>query len=157
VGELYPLLLDENEETLRRRLLATLPLHALCAWVEGEALLPLLIAAVSHHGVPWNTNDLRRCAKLWSRGPDGYDPFDTLAEIGQQLTRWFPAAVGPGGVLLPDSSPFQHGFAGLVMLADWLGSHTAFFPFSEPGDTDRMAFARARAEEAVAAPPPTLR
>lgn len=37
------------------------------------------------------------------------------------------------------------------MLADWLGSHRAFFPFSNGHDPDRMAFARQAARKAVAA------
>ncbi|MGZ8350195.1 MAG: CRISPR-associated helicase Cas3' [Allosphingosinicella sp.] len=151
VRELYPLLCDESEVDLRSQLFDTLPVADLCAWVEDDAVQPLLVAAVSHHGTPWNTQDPHRCRHLWLPGPDGYDPFATLRELAACLRRWFPAAFDTGGVLLPDSAPFQHAFAGLVMLADWLGSHTGFFPFSEPDDADRMAFARGRALESLAA------
>lgn len=82
---------------------------------------------------------------------DGYDPFAAIEELGAGLRAWFPDALAPGGPLLPLSPPFQHTFAGLVMLADWLGSHRAFFPFSNGEEPDRMAFARPRAREALAA------
>jgi CRISPR-associated endonuclease/helicase Cas3 len=147
VRELRPLLSDRD---LQRRLSEALPIKVLCAWIEGCAFFPLLVASVSHHGTPWNTREERRCAHLWRAGGDGYDPFAALAEIGGRLPAWFPAAFETGGPLIPDNAQFQHAFAGLVMLADWLGSHRAFFPFSNGHDPERMTFARRAAGEALA-------
>jgi CRISPR-associated endonuclease/helicase Cas3 len=44
------------------------------------------------------------------------------------LDSWFGAfAAGPP---MPDLPAFHHAFAGLLMLADWLGSDTRFFLFA---------------------------
>ncbi|MCV4607986.1 HD domain-containing protein, partial [Escherichia coli] len=53
----------------------------------------------------------------------------------------------------------QHRFAGLVMLADWIGSDTHYFPYRASPYEDRAALARdaaARALRAIGlAPPPS--
>ncbi len=51
VRELYPLLCDESEVELRSRLFDTLPIANLCAWVENDAVRPLLVAAVFSPGI----------------------------------------------------------------------------------------------------------
>lgn len=149
VRELWPLLCDPNAVDLRQRLGEALPIEALCAWVEGCAFLPLLVASVSHHGTPWDTKEYP-CAHLWRMGEDRYNPFAAMTDIGGKLPAWFPAAFEAGGPLIADDAHVQHAFAGLVMLADWLGSHRIFFPFSNGDDPDRMTFARRAAREAVA-------
>jgi CRISPR-associated endonuclease/helicase Cas3 len=63
---------------------------------------------------------------------------------------WFPLAFEPGGKPLPSAPEFQHLFAGIVMLADWLGSDTRFFPYSVD-NRDRMPFARSQASTALQA------
>jgi CRISPR-associated endonuclease/helicase Cas3 len=43
-----------------------------------------------------------------------------------------PTSLQNGGQsALPDAPAFGHLFAGLVQLADWLGSDTDFFPYPE--------------------------
>ena len=42
-------------------------------------------------------------------------------------------------------------FAGLLMLADWLGSDTRFFPFANGADPDRMLLSRRAADVAMRA------
>jgi CRISPR-associated endonuclease/helicase Cas3 len=54
-----------------------------------------------------------------------------------------------GGTPLPDAPPLWHAIAGLVMLADWLGSDTDFFPFANGSDVNRMTRARANAINAL--------
>jgi len=66
------------------------------------------------------------------------------------MRTWFPLAFASNQPSLPNSEAFQHGFAGLVMLADWLGSDRAFFPFADDC-ADRMPFARAAADRALRA------
>lgn len=155
-GHVQEILPPFQEGTVGDRVFATLPFETMCGWGQEETMLSLLAASFSHHGTPI---DLRRAdtkqryafLRLWAPAPDGYDPFATITELGTALLRWFPEAFERGGTLLSDTPSLQHAFAGLVMLADWLGSDTEFFPYSESGDGDRMEFARARAKSALAA------
>jgi CRISPR-associated endonuclease/helicase Cas3 len=63
------------------------------------------------------------------------------------LDSWFGAfAAGPP---MPDLPAFHHAFAGLLMLADWLGSDTRFFPFAHGAAADRMAYAGPVARRAL--------
>jgi len=68
--------------------------------------------------------------------------------MGDHLIKWFPDAFEPAQTL-PESPAFPHAFAGLLMLADWLGSDTEFFPYSNGSTDDRMASARPKAMEAL--------
>lgn len=119
----------------------------ICAW--GEASEPLLIASISHHGRPikkeqygdWNKN-------IWKSVARSYSPSTVLKEIGERAEAIYPQAFEPGGEPLPETHAFAHLFAGLVQLADWLGSDTTFFPFSKPGE-DRAASAKKKARHAI--------
>jgi CRISPR-associated endonuclease/helicase Cas3 len=114
-----------------RHLVDKLPVAAICTW--GNAVDPLLKASISHHGRPLN-EDVRD----WNRGNwhpvnarQGaclYDPALVLGAIGHAVVELFPEGFEPGGDPLPDSARFGHLFAGLMQLADWLGSDTRFFP-----------------------------
>lgn len=123
-------------------------IEKICAW--GDASEPLLIASISHHGRPlkkdnpgdWNKN-------IWKAVAGAYAPADVLKEIGDRAEAIFPQAFEPGGKPLPDAHAFGHLFAGLVQLADWLGSDTDFFPFSERGE-DRAVTAKEKARKAIA-------
>lgn len=133
-----------------RQFRAALP-PALGRWGAFE----LLFAAIGHHGRPVAIDVSRADVRLWAarRLPSGEvrDPIQGVADLVARARGWFPAAFDPGPEL-PDAPAFQHAFAGLVMLADWLGSdrHDAMFPFGEAGE-DRMPFARERARRAVEA------
>lgn len=152
VRELLPLFTTDR---LSGRLAAVVPLATIAGWGSDAAICGLLAAAFSHHGTPFTPYesgpDQYRFARLWEASSDGYDPFAAIAEFASALERWFPAAFDPAGEPLPDSTTFQHAFAGLVMLADWLGSDAGFFPYSREGDGDRMAFAREQAANALRA------
>jgi len=69
----------------------------------------------------------RTWARLW-RPFEGHDPMAAVAELVDWARQAFPRAFEPGGEPLPGHPRFQHLFAGLVMLADWLGSHPHWFP-----------------------------
>ncbi|MEY6432160.1 CRISPR-associated endonuclease Cas3'' [Thioalkalicoccus limnaeus] len=132
-------------------LVALLPVEAICTW--GEAVEPLLKASISHHGRPIieRVGDWKRA--IWKPvvGPEGqtlYDPAPVLAEIGLRAVELYPDAFTSGGDPLPDAPAFGHLFAGLVQLADWLGSDTAFFPFSALGE-DRAKTSVDYADRAV--------
>lgn len=123
-------------------------IEKICAW--GDASEPLLIASISHHGRPikkdnpgdWNRN-------IWKAVAGTYTPADVLKEIGRRAEEIFPQAFESGGEPLPNAPAFGHLLAGLVQLADWLGSDTNFFPFSEKGE-DRAVTAKERARKAIA-------
>lgn len=133
------------------RVTAGLPLEAMDTW--GEAVIPLLFASISHHGRP-----VDECAtfSIWQPIREGatciYDPAETVAAMGACVQTLYPLAFTSDAPDLPNSSAFAHLFAGLVQLADWLGSDSrpGFFPYSEPGE-DRAATALQRAQNALRA------
>lgn len=132
-----------------KKLMATLPSAELDAWCADGGACELLVAAIGHHGRPV------RCGgnpdpSLW-RVEHSLDPFAGIASLAAAARAWFPAAFSSAsGGDLSDTPRFQHAFAGLVMLADWLGSDRGFFRYADDLD-DRMPFARTTAREAVQA------
>lgn len=114
-----------------------------------------LLAAVSHHGDPVMLPDqlvdlggdvMRR---VWE--PLGaYRPLVAAGELLDLAARHFPLAFNADAPPLPEAPRLVHAFAGLVSLADWIGSNTETWAF--PYDAheraeiaDRMIFARQRA------------
>ncbi|WP_165873417.1 CRISPR-associated endonuclease Cas3'', partial [Parasulfuritortus cantonensis] len=145
------------DDTLREGAVAALGLADMATWfVDPDTdMLHLLVAAISHHGEPAYTldqldaYDSEHARKLWR--PDAtYDPFAALAELGQAARETFPSAFEVEAEPLSLTEPLEHRFAGLLMLADWLGSHRdAFFPFHQEGS--RIPWARRQAKKALAA------
>lgn len=136
------------------RVLRGLPLDAMDSW--GHATLALLYASISHHGRPVVED---ASFAIWQPVRSGstclYDPADAVSAMGQRVQAMFPVAFSPHAAEqadLPDAPAFAHLFAGLVQLADWLGSDTrsGFFPYTEPGE-DRLATAPQRARHALQA------
>jgi CRISPR-associated endonuclease/helicase Cas3 len=131
------------------RVTAGLPLQALNAW--GEAAGPLLYASISHHGRPVGDE---ATYSIWQPVRDGqqvvYDPADTVAAMGARVQTLYPHAFVADAPDLPNAPAFAHLFAGLVQLADWLGSDTrsGFFPYSQPGE-DRATTALQRARRVL--------
>ncbi len=132
------------------RLYEVLQPERFAVWGEtAEACGRLFVAAICHHGKPYRLH-FDPDSTPW-RSWRGMDPFDGIRDLAGKAIEWFPEAEGHDGLALPANAEFQHGFAGLVQLADWMGSNTKFFPFGETEDPDRMDFARMRAREVVAA------
>jgi CRISPR-associated endonuclease/helicase Cas3 len=125
-----------------------LDLPLLNTW--GSALT-LLCAAISHHGRPAEIPHMlpAQLDPLWAPRPER-DPFAGITALVADTKRWLPEA-WTGTSPLPDVPAFQHGFCGLVQLADWLGSDTGFFPYSTEDEGDRWPIACAAAERALAA------
>jgi CRISPR-associated endonuclease/helicase Cas3 len=113
----------------------------------GDAGWGLLLAAISHHGRPASQEQAWQPV-LW-RPSQGRDPKAGIERLAVCCRTWFPVAF-TAGPSLPQAPEFQHAFAGLVMLADWIGSDRAVFTFSDE-DGDRADFARCKASELVAA------
>lgn len=143
------------DEELQPRFLDAIDYPTLCTWFddpEGEGALRLLLASVSHHGKPIELDDteahLQRPLWLESGGVDPIADITTLLNAAREL---FPGAFLDDSSTLPATPALQHRFAGLVMLADWLGSHAeGFFPFHH-GEGRRAEFARRAAERALRA------
>jgi CRISPR-associated endonuclease/helicase Cas3 len=127
----------------RELLFRSLPFDELCGWGADETALRLLVASIAHHGRPFAIGGNHQ-ETPW-RPARGLDPFAGIADLSERTRRWFPDAFRTAYHLLPAAPHFQHAFSGLVMLADWLGSDTTFFPFSEEEAGDRIHFARSRA------------
>lgn len=122
-------------------------IEKICLW--GDAIDPLLIASISHHGRPLKDNPVDYAQDIiWKKVSDAYSPAIILKEIGARAESLYPQAFEPGDKPLPEAHAFAHLFAGLVQLADWLGSDTAFFPYSE-AEEDRAHTAKDKAREAI--------
>lgn len=122
------------------------PLSVLNDW--GDGVGDLLLAALGHHGRPYgiDASASKWNPQLW-QSRDGFDPNAGLDDLLSRCRRWYPLAFERDADLLPASASFGHAFAGLVMLADWIGSNPLFFPFRTDIGDDRMSFARVRARD----------
>jgi len=123
----------------------------LCKWGLDQDI-GLLYAVLAHHGRPINY-DLT-AAKSWGSVKTAdftYDPVSASIELGTAVCRWFPEAFLRDSEQLPTRPQFAHFFAGMVALADWLGSDRRFFPFVRDLDPDYMNRAREQARRAVSA------
>lgn len=111
-----------------------------------------LLAILSHHGGPPEDSPMaaRGHPTLW-KPAGGYAPLVALTDLVRAALDWFPAHrldCRP----LPAAPPFWHGFAGLVALADRLGSDERVFTYPEgpaPGES-RIGFALRTARRIVA-------
>ena len=119
---------------------AGLPIAEIVVWGD-ESVSELLQASISHHGRPLGENHAQQTALIWKpvlnkSGVVLYDPAATMASMGERLRQSYPLAFARCDRPLPNQPAFAHLFAGLVQLADWLGSDTreGFFPYSKPGE-----------------------
>lgn len=121
-------------------------IEKICTW--GDAVDSLLTASISHHGRPIKDAP-GISSSIWKSHDGKYDPAVVLKEIAASAPLIFPRAFETEGQALPNAPAFGHLFAGLVQLADWLGSDTRFFVFAEPGE-NRAATATGMADKAIA-------
>lgn len=99
-----------------------------------------------------------RISGMWEKTPT-YDPWVNLKALDARLRSWFPEAFAPAddGTSednLAEYPVLEHFFAGLVMLADWIGSDVRFFPYcGQAGrptpDRDPLPYARKAAARAL--------
>jgi CRISPR-associated endonuclease/helicase Cas3 len=134
--------------------LAGLPIAEIASWGD-QAAFQLLNASISHHGRPLGEDPAKQTDCIWKpvldkSGAVLYDPAVTTACMGDRLRQSYPRAFVECHRPLPDQPAFAHLFAGLVQLADWLGSDTreGFFPYTKPGE-NRVETAPGRATYAV--------
>lgn len=120
-------------------------MEAMMAW--GEPVPELLAAAIAHHGRPVAPPHVPRLAN-WPVLAH-YDWQIEARQLADALDRWFPDAFERGGQTLPAAPAFQHLVAGLVALADWVGSDERFFNYEPELRADYNQCARAQARNAV--------
>ena len=116
----------------------------------GEGFVPLLLAALAHHGRPAKRPSLTGSGppELWEPFA-GYDPLATAKLLGERSRAWFPTAFSAAGLPLPNFPALAHLFAGVVALADQIGSDREFFEFEPAAVPNYIDRARAQAEEAI--------
>ena len=118
---------------------------------RGETFCGLFIAALSHHGLPVQLEGGRSPnPRIW-RDYSGLEPREYVQRVGELARGWFPAAWQSGAPPLPSAPAFQHMFLGLCILADWIGSNEAWFPFCDEPRDDYMGEARGKARGAMKA------
>lgn len=146
VRELLAVLTSETR--VQARIDGVLNVEEIAGWGAAR----LLVAAIAHHGAPMNLHgsDLPPPEPgLWE--PRGsVDPVAGMGDLSRRARGWFPTCTGEAEPFDEEAAPFQHAFSGLLTLADWIGSDSDLFPFSEEGSEDRMTFAREAARRAIA-------
>lgn len=141
--------------TNAQTILAGLPIADIASWGDAAAF-ELLNASISHHGRPLGDDpSMQGVDSIWMPVADGdgkvlYDPSATIVQMGERVRKSYPLAFSSSEGQLPDQPAFAHLFAGLVQLADWLGSDTreGFFPYTVDAE-NRTLTAPERAKYAV--------
>jgi CRISPR-associated endonuclease/helicase Cas3 len=137
-----------------------LGIEQLQAWAAPDplalmAIMDLWLAAVSHHGEPISYVSLTDGAAPWGHATwtvpiAGYDPLHGLCQLRDAAHSLWPLAYADRQPMPEPRPPLIHAFAGLVSLADWIGSNTEHFPFDlGPQDAERWAFSQAAAQKAL--------
>ncbi len=138
-----------TQSTLRRTP-AAVAIHAMLDdWGAAEHFAGVM----AHHGRPLTeftaeatSNDWMKHTQHWVAKADG-DPAAAVLPVLDAVRERWPLAWEAGPVL-PDAPRFVALFAGLVTLADWLGSDERRFPVDGPYGAARDAL---RAEQVAAA------
>jgi CRISPR-associated endonuclease/helicase Cas3 len=148
IQETLPLFFDDN---IAAEFGHIFECERLMDWVGGpESAFRLLLSSVSHHGRPAFIMDdgvslgCQAAAKFWRQNKD-LNPMEGLRELFETARMVFPAAFKDSVAPIPVTETFQHHFAGLVILADWLGSHSeVFFPFENAGNRAKWSHLQAK-------------
>lgn len=129
------------------------PFHATLRQIVGwgDAVESLLLDVIlAHHGQPLSSgSDQDPSRTSWKEVPH-YSWCEEAVIVDRAMHRWFGEAFA-GNEPLPDEPQAHHLVAGLVALADWIGSDQCFFPFSEPFDPNYDVTAHSQADSALLA------
>ena len=122
----------EADRRIRRDVRKVLLASRWRSWcADRDAERDLWGVILAHHG---NLIDAVRPEPLLWRPRNGYDPLAALQTMAEIVAGMFPDAfVDDDHEPLPNQTRFQHAFAGLVTLADWLGSDESVFRFPSDG------------------------
>ena len=139
---------DPFNRKLEEAAATALGLRRLDTW--GDGTIDLFHAVLSHHGKPWpaesDRNTQARYARYWS-SRNGYDPMIALEALRLRADQIYGGGFEEGAPVLPGSSRFVHAFAGLVQLADWIGSSDWESRANLDTGLDRRAWAAQRLGE----------
>ncbi len=115
----------------------------------GDGVCPLLYAALAHHGRPARgaSHATGGSPKLWQPYA-GYEPRAIARSLYDRGLAWFPKAFETGPPI-PDAPALAHLFAGVVALADQLGSDEDTFAFEPRPDPRYIERARRTAARTV--------
>ncbi len=116
----------------------------------GGGVEPLLYAALAHHGRPARrpSRTGRGPAELWQPF-GGYEPRATAKLLYERGRAWFPDSF-KSGPPVPDVPALAHLFAGVVAIADQLGSDEDAFKHEPDPDPSYIERARRIAAGTVA-------
>lgn len=157
VGPLLCFLSGETASELFGRFVESSRLRQIATWLEpsddlpsmDECVIAWLSAVGGHHGgLPPQPGG---CAHVDWAPTRERDPFAGVERVMAALAEGWPEAweSGTDADRLPGRHRFIHGFAGLVMLADWLASDDRVFQYSRDPDASRVGFARRAAASVV--------
>lgn len=123
---------------------------------QQQRMDDLWLASISHHGQPVTTRSLSRDAgnrwPTWTHPIAGYEPLAGLRQVGDAARHLFADAFESQQIMEPFADGLVHAFAGLVALADWIGSNTdeGFFAYDiGPQTMTRWPIARTRARDVL--------
>ena len=138
-----------------RRVAASLGRKRWRRWFAGpddqKALWDVVLA---HHGSLPADPAPPRPADWDADALTGYTPLAAVAEVVRTLEAMFPEAFSETETPLPASTRFLHMLAGLIVLADWLGSEEQRFRFPVDGAPEgkaRIGWSRGTAAESARA------
>lgn len=135
------------DSDLHEAFLEALQPELLTWFSDGQVAYSYLIAAFSHHGRPLRfqgekSGTYYEAKNRWWHPQGKWDPMVAIKEIVDGARHVFVNAFKPGGEPLPDSPRFHHRFAGILMIADWLGSHEHWFPIESVCFETRLQYDR---------------
>jgi CRISPR-associated endonuclease/helicase Cas3 len=152
-GHVEPILNLLNADlNYQNQLLLPLGIGEILDWFQEDGsssnCFEFLCATWAHHGKPVKPgHDFR--AKYWT--PDSTrNPADALNRLGIAAKSWFSDGFQNMANPFPSNHALIHAFNGLLTLADWIGSDTRFFDFSDYSEA-YISEARVKASNAVLA------
>jgi len=97
----------------------------------------LFCATLAHHGAPVVELPRGGRDKIWWKASERYDPLNELDHLVRDASERFPAAFGSCESAVSLSPRTVSLYAGLLTLADWLGSDIQAFPIDGVTGTRR--------------------
>jgi len=126
-----------------------LPLRKMTPWFQnGGHLRRYLVTTWSHHGKPIPKASSQHIS-TWHPSDD-YDPANELARLAHRIEKqWLETAFSGTAAPFPDVPALENAFAGVLTLADWVGSDRRYFQYENGDDENAWDRAFGRAETAL--------